>query len=402
MSDLQALIEDFVIKLKRRQIDGSLHTARKTAELLRQVVSVERRFMPTLAAGLLDAIKAVGARLTQAKPLELAIGNVVRRALHIVREEQLSIAREEAENSDPSGGAQREAAVAAAMLQTPSLVNLLEAGTRSAMKSAAAAPSAEDVRRRQNSFSSPSASTSSDDSKGRKPQWKLKHNVIERLNELIDEVEQIHLQIAEQAIEHIHANEVILTMGRSRTVSYFLREAAKKRTFQVVVAEGAPRYEGQAMARQLASSGIQTTCITDSAVFAMMARVIATTHAVMANGGVIAPVGLHMVALAAKQHAVPFVILAGLHKLSPIYPHDPDTTLNDIGSPADIIDYDALTDCLYAEGFEERAQLHVANPAFDYIPPHLISLFITDTGGHNPSYVYRLLAEYYSPEDYAL
>ena len=38
-------------------------------------------------------------------------------------------------------------------------------------------------------------------------------------------------------------------------------------------------------------------------------------HAVMANGGVIAPVGLNMVALAAQRHAVPFVVLAGSHKV---------------------------------------------------------------------------------------
>jgi hypothetical protein len=42
------------------------------------------------------------------------------------------------------------------------------------------------------------------------------------------------------------------------------------------------------------------------------------------------------------------------------------------------------------------ATLHVPNPAFDYIPPELISLFITDAGGYTPSYVYRLLTEYYS------
>lgn len=46
--------------------------------------------------------------------------------------------------------------------------------------------------------------------------------------------------------------------------------------------------------------------------------------------------------------------------------------------------------------------MHVPNPALDYIPPHLISLFITDTGGYTPSYVYRLLTEYYSREDYLL
>ena len=42
---------------------------------------------------------------------------------------------------------------------------------------------------------------------------------------------------------------------------------------QVVVAEGAPKYGGHQMARNLAQAGISTTAIADSAIFAMMARV---------------------------------------------------------------------------------------------------------------------------------
>ena len=36
-----------------------------------------------------------------------------------------------------------------------------------------------------------------------------------------------------QAVEHIHANEVILTFGYSRTVLQFLKRAREKRYFQV-------------------------------------------------------------------------------------------------------------------------------------------------------------------------
>lgn len=43
-----------------------------------------------------------------------------------------------------------------------------------------------------------------------------------------------------QALEHIHSNEVIMTIGYSRTVEAFLKEAARKRKFQVIVAECAP------------------------------------------------------------------------------------------------------------------------------------------------------------------
>ncbi|KAI6695928.1 hypothetical protein NL676_023638 [Syzygium grande] len=43
-------------------------------------------------------------------------------------------------------------------------------------------------------------------------------------------------------------------------------------------------------------------------------EVIVGAHAVMANGGVTAPAGLNVVALAAQGHAVPFVVVAGSHK----------------------------------------------------------------------------------------
>ena len=46
-------------------------------------------------------------------------------------------------------------------------------------------------------------------------------------------------------LPHIMAvvgSEVILTLGRSRSLLKFLLEAKKKRSFQVVIAEGAPKY----------------------------------------------------------------------------------------------------------------------------------------------------------------
>lgn len=58
-------------------------------------------------------------------------------------------------------------------------------------------------------------------------------------------------------------------------------------------------------------------------------QVLIGAHAILANGGVMAQSGSHLVALAANHHSVPFVVLAGLHKLSPHFPHDPSLTYND-------------------------------------------------------------------------
>lgn len=46
--------------------------------------------------------------------------------------------------------------------------------------------------------------------------------------------------IAAQALEHIHANEIILTLGNSAVVLKFLKTAAKSRSFQVICVEGEP------------------------------------------------------------------------------------------------------------------------------------------------------------------
>ena len=77
-------------------------------------------------------------------------------------------------------------------------------------------------------------------------------------------------------------------------------------------------------------------------------------------------------------------------------------------APAGIADYSvvaaAMDGGLAAEGDGAGGEVyvHVPNPTLDYVPPELISLLVTDTGGHTPSYVYRLLAEYYTREDYRL
>ncbi|CAN8260169.1 unnamed protein product [Cochlearia groenlandica] len=407
MPDVQSTVLEFVNKLRKRKIEGSQATAKYTAELLRSVISQQRVPHVNQASALIDAVKAVGGQLVAANPVELAVGNVVRRVLHIIREEDLSLTTEamggldlldasddEDDNNKGIGYPAMSAAVVAAAarstLRPPSLQTLLEGTPESATVPYTSSSGAD----------SESKSKSADKSSTTR---KLKHDVIEGVNILIQDIACCHEQIAEQAIEHIHQNEVILTLGSSRTVLEFLCAAKeKKRSFRVFIAEGAPRYQGHLLAKELVARGLQTTVITDSAVFAMISRVnmvIIGAHAVMANGGVVGPVGVNMAALAAKKHAVPFVVLAGSHKLCPLYPHNPEVLLNELRSPSELLDFGEFSDCLDFGAGSGSPLLQVVNPTFDYVPPNLVSLFITDTGGHNPSYMYRLIADYYSADD---
>lgn len=79
----------------------------------------------------------------------------------------------------------------------------------------------------------------------------------------------------------------------------------------------------------------------------------------LADGGVIAPVGIHVVALAAKKHSIPFVVLVGLHKLSPLFPHDPDLSYN--GESLDGLALKALPSTGHSFPYH-RTQKRVANP----------------------------------------
>ena len=247
----------------------------------------------------------------------------------------------------------------------------------------------------------------------------FKAEVIEVIGELIDELESVNAHIVQQALEHVSPSSVVLTSGGSDIVEAFLREANRKRKFQCIVAEGAPALAGHQMARALAERGVETTAVADASVFAMMSRanlVVLSACGVFANGGILAPAGHHTVALAAKSHSVPVVFLAGLHELSPLGPGDDAFDANDLLSPADVIDYTALADCGIGRGATagngggvgggegatpdgDVAALSVANPAYDYVPPELVTLVLTDVGGAVPAFVKQLLGEIYDPAD---
>jgi len=229
------------------------------------------------------------------------------------------------------------------------------------------------------------------------PKLNLKTTVIEGLNELREELENSRYNIATHAQELIHSKEIILTFGHSFTVESFFKAAKRKRDFQVIVVEAAPTYKGHSFAVQLAQEGIEATVITDSAVFAIMSRVnkvIIGAHAVMADGGLLTQSGAHNVALAAKHHAVPVIVCAAIYKLTPQFPcaYDQDE-YNDLVAPELTLPY---SEAGIYEGHEVRT------PLYDYVPPDLISLFITNIGGNAPSYVYRLLSEFYHPDDHHL
>lgn len=234
----------------------------------------------------------------------------------------------------------------------------------------------------------------------------LKADVLEGIRELLDEVDQVHEQIAAYALEHIHSDEIILTYSASATVQRFLLAAAKKRRFTVIYAESYPnnhhdthsmvlhghtRRKGVSEAstggdfdddddtdgndsrfRPLTSAGITVILIPDSAIFAVMSRVntvIFAAQSVLANGGVVAAAGSSAVAQAAAAHRTPVVVVAGVYKLSPLHSFQ-QNDMFDEGDPGVVLPF--------SEG--ELVELaDVINPLLDYVPPEQVDLYITNT-----------------------
>lgn len=240
----------------------------------------------------------------------------------------------------------------------------------------------------------------------------IRQEVIEGIGEIIDELEQSDEQIASYALEHIHANETILTYSSSTTVQRFLLKAALKRKFTVIHAESYPNNDQKVHSlmtgnhnpdnddaiptatfhKTLTASGITVILILDSAIFALMSRVnkvILGTDAILSNGALLAASGTKLVAKAAKAHHVPVVVLSGTYKLSPRYPYDPDTYL-EYGDASKVFPY---------QDGELREKVQVENPIFDFVGPECVDMYVTNLGGHAPTYLYRIVRDQYRDED---
>lgn len=376
--------------LRHRQIRGSKACAIATANLLLRVVAIERW---NYAHEMIAQVRRVGNRLINAQPRELAVGNIVRRVLGIIREEAEENEKEEREKEERAKGGPVKAVAA----QPPIAAGMFQilASPVSPLKERPT-PSAPAIRR----------------------------VIIDEIRGLITEIQKVDDDIAVFASEHIHSNEIILTSGYSSTVQKFLIRAASvgKGPFTVIITEGYPNDHNKVhevlagvppkdakeaavatepspvqFQRALTNAGITVIMIPDSAVFAMMSRVnkvILGTHAVTANGGLVAQAGTSAIAKAAKEHRTPVVIVSGVYKLSPVHPNDFEG-IAEAGNPAATVAWEdgqfpsasgiSSTDIFGAKFLET---VDTINILYDYVPPELVDLYITNLQVFFPQFHY--------------
>lgn len=325
---------------------SSVQLVTETLNILRSFVGGQRY---ESAVYLMKIVRAVGRRLLQVKPFELVISNSILRVLFLIREECQSL----------------RADVKGTPLSLDSSVSILDIF----------------------------------DEENQKRKQDIRPVIIDAITELLLEVENLDEPISKQALDHIHSNEAILVSGYSATLLNFLLFAKKHdRLFSVFVLESSPNPEGgHLMAFELSKKGISTTLIPDSACHALMphiSKIFISPKSILASGAVLAASGSNLLSLSAKYHNVPFVCIAGLHKLAPQYNltngEAGDRILGAAGEISAGLD---LSDIPLGKNVK------LLQSKFDVIEPQQVSLLVTNTGGHQTTYLYRLLAEYFHPED---
>ena len=423
--------------LKRRQIRNSRACAIATAHLLSLVVS---KYQVTDITGLIERVQEVGQILTSAQPKELAVGNIVRRVLGVIRDEaeedregEESLYSEVGdEDAQSATGGEASSPEQKTRSSSPSTSDPLRHGTLnskdpstniqntkdgqlvqprsllSSQSSIAAGTSQPLLKSMFNLLSHPASNSSSPSATPgtQSPRTSssrpigdlvdvsaakdLRAEVVEAIDEIIEELNTADDQIAGYALDHIHSNEIVLTHTASVTVQKFLLRAAAKRKFTVIHAETYPNDHENVHAtvtgslkassnnlgpdrfhKSLVAAGITVILIPDSAVFALMSRVnkvVLGTHAVLANGSLVAAAGSKSIAQAANMHKTPVIVLSAVYKLSPVYPFSVDTFI-EFGDTSKIISNDEA-DLIHLS--------EVENPLYDYVPSQLIDLYITN------------------------
>lgn len=346
--EILALVDPVVSELKRHQIGGDKDIALAISHLLMRVISAARWTNPY---DLIDIIRKVGTIIINAQPREMITGNIIRRVLALIRDEI------ETENNNDN---------------TPMMSSMFSL-------------------------------LSTNNNTNKKEHYQLKRQssdlrsvIIQGIRDLIDEIQNVNDGIETMSADLIHDNEILLTpTPTSETLLHFLIKARSKRKFTVLVTENYPNdiKAAHKFAKTLASHKIETIVIPDTTTFALMSRVgkvLLGSKSVFANGGCIANSGVANIVECAKEHKTPVLAVAGLYKLSPLYPFNRDDLI-EVGNSGKVLNYD---DFELVDSVEV-----VTNPLDDYVPPEHIDIYITNIGGFAPSFIYRIVLDNYQAED---
>lgn len=181
-----------------------------------------------------------------------------------------------------------------------------------------------------------------------------------------------------------HCNTgALATAGTGTALAVIYEASASEIPVTVYACEARPVLQGARLTTwELGRAGIDVTLITDSMAGALMAEgrvdlVILGADAVCANGDVVNKIGTYTLGLLAREHGLPFYVVAPRSTFAP-----------ELASAADVPIEERDADEVRSLGGCATAPSDVAvwNPAFDRTPAELVTAIITDRGILRPPY----------------
>ncbi|VDK50195.1 unnamed protein product [Anisakis simplex] len=208
----------------------------------------------------------------------------------------------------------------------------------------------------------------------------LRKSAVAAINEFATEMETCRDNMCAQALDHICSSDVVIThaLSKSETLRAFFETArSSHRSFRLLSLGDDYEHAEYLSPVDILSAMRHAT------------RVIIAAAALLPDGSCIAPAGSLMMCLAAKRHSVPVSVCAAFYKITPCFLPDLDL-MPAMGAPSEIVSFSESDSMNF---------VHVVNPLFDLIPSQLISLYISHTSAISPSHIYRLIGDYYHPND---
>jgi ribose 1,5-bisphosphate isomerase len=202
-------------------------------------------------------------------------------------------------------------------------------------------------------------------------------------------------EIAEIGARRLRNGDVIMTHSYSSSVIAILKRSHQLgKRLSVFVTETRPELEGRDVARELASNGIDTTLIIDSAVSHFIERsdkVLVGAEAVAANGAIVNKIGTATIAAVAHGARVRVYAAASTYKFSP------ETMFGEL------IEIEERDTKYVIDDLELRKSpnITVRNPAFDVTSPQDIDLIITERGVIPPQAAIMIVREQKGPMNLA-
>jgi methylthioribose-1-phosphate isomerase len=215
--------------------------------------------------------------------------------------------------------------------------------------------------------------------------------VVHEARRIAEEDIEVNKRIGKNGAKLLKDGDVVLThcnAGALATVDYgtalgVIRSAWREgKRIQVIATETRPLLQGARLtAWELNREGVPTTLVVDSAVGHLMARgevtkVLVGADRIAVNGDVANKIGTYTIAVLAKEHRVPFYVVA-------------PTASIDLNTPTGKkipIEYRAPQEVQFIQGKRISPKgVKVLNPAFDVTPARLITGIVTERGVVKPN-----------------